>query len=174
MAEKLSPKQKRFCEEYLIDLNGTQSAIRAGYSKKTARKIASENLTKLDIQEEIQRLMNIRSERTEITTDKVLKELADIAFDDIKNYLNFKMNEEGQIDLMIKDSDTINTKNISEISLGKDGQFKFKLYCKDTALVNVGKHLGMFTDKIEYSGNLGVTIIDDITYIEEEDEEHGE
>lgn len=55
--KKLTDKQKRFCEEYVIDLNATQSAIRAGYSERTVRSIANENLTKLDIQDYIQKLL---------------------------------------------------------------------------------------------------------------------
>ena len=62
-----TPKQARFVEEYLVDLNATQAAIRAGYSKKTARQVASENLTKPDIQEAIAAAQDDRSERTGIT-----------------------------------------------------------------------------------------------------------
>ena len=64
----LTDKQKRFCQEYLIDLNATQAAIRAGYSAKTARSIGNENLTKPDIQRKIQELIQDRSYRTEIVS----------------------------------------------------------------------------------------------------------
>lgn len=57
MAKKMTPKQKRFCDEYLIDLNATQAAIRAGYSKKNANNIASENLAKPDIRKYIEKRM---------------------------------------------------------------------------------------------------------------------
>ena len=106
---KLTEKQKRFCEEYLIDLNATQAAIRAGYSAKTANRIAAENLSKLDIQKYISQLQNSQSERTQITADTVLKELEKIALAD------------------------------TEIT----GKEKIK------ALELLGKHLGMFSDKIE-------------------------
>lgn len=76
---KLTNKQKRFCEEYLIDLNATQAAIRAGYKPKNARSSASENLTKPDIQQYLQQLMQQRSQRTGITADDVISELAKIA-----------------------------------------------------------------------------------------------
>lgn len=79
---KLTNKQERFIEEYLIDLNATQAAIRAGYSEKTAKSIGQENLTKPDIQECIQKRMDDQSARTEITGDRVLKALADIAYTD--------------------------------------------------------------------------------------------
>lgn len=71
---KLTNKQQRFVEEYLIDLNATQAAIRAGYSERTARKIGCENLTKPDIEKAIQKAKSERSERTKIDADWVLKE----------------------------------------------------------------------------------------------------
>ena len=77
---EITAKQRRFCEEYLIDLNGTQAAIRAGYSPKTAKAIASENLTKPYIAAEIAAAFAARSERTEVTQDQVLKELTRIGF----------------------------------------------------------------------------------------------
>lgn len=71
----LNEKQKQFCEEYIIDFNGTQAAIRAGYSKKTANRIASENLSKLDIQEYIKELVDNRNKRTQITQDEVVADI---------------------------------------------------------------------------------------------------
>ena len=61
--KKLTDKQQRFCEEYVIDLNGTQAAIRSGYSSKTARSISNENLTKPDIREYISELQKEIQER---------------------------------------------------------------------------------------------------------------
>ena len=72
-----TPKQLRFIEEYLIDLNATQAAIRAGYSKKTAKDIGCENLAKPNIAAAIQAGMDKRSERTEITQDYVLNTIKD-------------------------------------------------------------------------------------------------
>ncbi|MGN7457882.1 terminase small subunit [Paenibacillus pasadenensis] len=69
----LTAKQKKFVAEYLVDLNATQAAIRAGYSKKTARSVGQENLTKPDIQRELQAAMSERARRTEITADMVLQ-----------------------------------------------------------------------------------------------------
>ena len=81
---KLTEKQKRFCEEYLVDLNATQAAIRAGYKEKTARSSASENLTKPDIQQYLRELIDKRSERTGIAADTVLLELERIALSDVE------------------------------------------------------------------------------------------
>jgi phage terminase small subunit len=170
----LTPKQQSFINEYLVDLNSTASAIRAGYSPKTAESIGYENLRKPQIAKELQKAMDERAKRTGITADHVLKEIASIADDDISNYLDFRT-EKVQVGVEdnkpiyeyktiadLKDSRTINTKNISEISIGKDGQFKFKLYCRDEALVNLGKHLKLFTDNVNLSGSVAVQILDDI------------
>lgn len=171
--DKLTAKQQRFIDEYLIDLNATQAAIRAGYSEKTAYAIGEQNLRKLET--EIKNAMDERTKRTEITADKVLKELWHIATDDIRNYLSFKTDKafvgydsEGKpvsdykTIVELQDSNNIDTRSISEISVGKDGQFRFKMYCKDNALVQVGKHLGMFKDKLEISGAIPVVLKDDV------------
>lgn len=72
MAVKLNDKQAAFCREYLIDLNGTQAAIRAGYSERTANRIASQLLSKLDVQTFITKLKNDRNQRVETDYDWVL------------------------------------------------------------------------------------------------------
>ncbi len=74
----LTPKQQRFIDEYLIDLNATQAAIRAGYSPRTARAIACENLAKPDIQEAIARAKRDRSEATKIDAEWVLKQAVEL------------------------------------------------------------------------------------------------
>lgn len=80
----LTDKQKRFADEYLIDLNATQAAIRAGYSEKTAKEIGYENLTKPHIHEYIQQRQKELSAKLEITQEQVLAEYAKIGFSDIR------------------------------------------------------------------------------------------
>jgi phage terminase small subunit len=82
--QKITAKQKKFCEQYVIDLNATQAAIRAGYSEKTAYSSGTRTLNIVGVQKYISVLQEKRSQRTEITADKVLKELAKIAFFDIR------------------------------------------------------------------------------------------
>jgi len=84
----LNDKQEMFCREYLVDLNATQAAIRAGYSEKTANRIAAQLLSKLDIEKRIQELMNRRSERLDIDADYVLKRLVDIDQMDVLDILH--------------------------------------------------------------------------------------
>lgn len=172
--DNLTDKQKRFCEEYLIDLNATQAAIRAGYSPKTARSIANENLTKPDIKAYLAKINEERIQRVKISQDDVLRELAHIAFDDIKNYLSFRtekvqvgVDEEGKpryrykhvVDF--KNSNEIDTRNIQEITVGTNGALKIKLYSKDEALVNLGRHLGIFNDKLTVDATVSVKKLED-------------
>ena len=77
MSKKLTPKQQRFVDEYLIDLNATQAAIRAGYSAKTAAVIGNENLIKPYIADAIAKAQAERSERTEISQDYVIKTIVE-------------------------------------------------------------------------------------------------
>lgn len=83
----LTDKQEMFCREYLIDLNATQAAIRAGYSDNTARKIGSENLTKPDIAQRIIDLKSERNERVEVNADYVLRRLVEIDEMDVLDIL---------------------------------------------------------------------------------------
>ncbi|TAI99819.1 terminase small subunit [Pectobacterium versatile] len=83
----LKDKQEAFCREYLVDLNATQAAIRAGYSPKTANRIASELLSKLDIQQRISELKESRNGRVEIKADYVLQRLAEIDQMDVLDIL---------------------------------------------------------------------------------------
>jgi phage terminase small subunit len=82
---RLTPRQRRFVDEYLVDLNATQAAIRAGYSPRTARAIGSENLTKPDIRAAIDQAGADRAARCRVTADEVLAELKLIAFSDIRD-----------------------------------------------------------------------------------------
>lgn len=152
---KLTPKQQRFVEEYLVDLNATQAALRAGYSKKSAYSTGQENLKKPVIKKAIQEAMDKRAERTQIKADDVIRELSHIAFDDISNYLSFRPDEESPfgVKIKVKNSEEIDTRSIEEISIGREG-FKFKLYGKDAALVNLGKHLGLFDPKMKHIDDL--------------------
>ena len=91
--KRLTAKQQRFVEEYLVDLNATQAAIRAGYPEKTARSIGAENLTKPVIEEAIADALKARRLRTEITQDRVLEELALIGFADIPEEMSVKVSD---------------------------------------------------------------------------------
>lgn len=153
----LTAKQKRFVEEYLVDLNATQAAIRAGYSQDTARSIGCENLTKPDIQDAINEAVEERSKRVEITQDMVLRELAMIAFVDIRQAFDANGNL-----LPIKDLPENIARAVAGIDIRKlktfnggdeDGSRKeewthnLKLIDKKGGLELLGKHLKMFVER---------------------------
>lgn len=152
----LNPKQKRFCAEYLKDLNAAQAAIRAKYSKKTARSIGQRLLTNVDIEKEIKSLMKERSERTRITQDRVLEELAILAHSNIKNYIEPQQNTKGFV--IFKDIDKISEEEaraIESIKANyKEGRIEFKLHSKTKTLEMIGRHLGMFVDKFDVGDEL--------------------
>lgn len=141
MATKLTPKQRRFVDEYLIDLNATQAAIRAGYSEKTAFSIGTENLRKPLVQKEIEKRRHDLEQRTEITQDRVLRELANIGFAKATDYAEI----EGPM-VTIKPTAEMSPEQVSAIAGIEQGNFgiKLKLYDKLKALELLGKHLGLF------------------------------
>lgn len=144
----LTAKQQRFVDEYLKDLNGTQAAIRAGYSKKTARSISNENLTKPDIQAAIADGMQQRSSRTGITADRVLQELGRLAFVDIRKAYNADGSLKPLHELDDDTAAAIAGMDVTEIGSGDDAigfVKKIKLSDKKGALDLVMRHLGMLT-----------------------------
>ena len=162
---KLTAKQIRFVDEYLVDFNATQAAIRAGYKAKTAHVIGAENLRKPKIAEEIARRQKDLQRRTEVTQDRVVKELARIAFADATDYacvetLTYE-NEDGTVSpvqiVSPKDTDTLSDDQraaIAGIKQGANG-IEIKLHDKIKALELLGRHIGMFNDKLSLSGSDG-------------------
>jgi phage terminase small subunit len=146
----LSPKQQRFVDEYLVDLNGTQACIRAGYSRKGASVQACRLLALAKVQKAIQEGREAASRRTEITLDRVLKELAKIGFANMADYVD-KLNDLTSLDrdLMAAVGEVI----VEEVDGVK--RTRVKLLDKRAALVDLGKHLGAFVTKHEVSGPAG-------------------
>ena len=146
----ITEKQKKFVEEYLIDLNATQAAIRAGYSVKNAGKIGHELLEKTRISNEVTRKIAERSRRTGINADRVLIELAKIAFvnaDDVIESKDATLKENASRD------DLAAIQSIKVKTFGEDGvEREIKLAYKLKALDMLGRHLGMWNDKLQVSG----------------------
>jgi len=139
---RLTDKQKRFVEEYLVDLNATQAAIRAGYSEKTAEQMGYQLLQKTSVQQAIQQAMADRSVRTEITQDMVLRELAAIGFAKATDYVQVKQN--GLV--ILTPTECLTEEQKKAIAGIKDGKYgvEIKLHDKLSALQLMGRHLGMF------------------------------
>ena len=148
----MTEKQKIFADEYLIDLNATR-AYRVAYPSVKKEEAAAVNGSKLlrntKVAAYIQKRMKERQKRTEITQDRVLEELATIAFAKATDYAEVK---EGQV--IIKDTANLDEQQARAIAGIEEGKFgiKVKLNDKEKALELLGRHLGMFKDKVEVSG----------------------
>lgn len=158
----MTKKQKRFVEEYLIDLNATQAAIRAGYSPDTAQQMGSENLSKPVIKNAIDKAIAARSRRTGINQDRVIQEIAKLAF---LNPIDVIDMDEATIKGEANRDDTACIASVKvKVIPGEDGNIterEVKTYDKLKALELLGKHLGMFTDKLKMEGNVPVVIMGD-------------
>ncbi|WP_054074759.1 terminase small subunit [Comamonas testosteroni] len=137
----LTPKQERFVAEYLIDLNATQAAIRAGYSAKTAGQIGEQNLKKLDIAAAVKSAMEKRASRNDVTQDEVisgLRELRDMAM--------------GKKPMRVTEILRVSGKPPKTIELDVK---VFEAAAAKGALELLGKHIGMFKEKVELTGANG-------------------
>ena len=155
----MNTKEERFCEEYLIDLNATQAAIRAGYAPSTAeganKWITPGNPEKPRLRARIDRALAERSRRTGVTADRVVRELARLAFADITDVVDTG-------NAVIKpDASKDDTAVIASVKVKSSEDFterEVKLCDKTKALEMLGKHLGMFNDKKTINISLPVVI----------------
>ena len=154
MGDKLTSKQSRFVEEYLIDLNATQAALRAGYSPTSARESGCENLARSNIADAIAVARARLSQRVEITQDMVVREFAKLGFSDIRRIFD----ETGALRpvsaLTSEEAAAIaSIEVVTKTIPGRDGEaaqvehtHKIRAWDKVAALTQIGRHLGMFTD----------------------------
>lgn len=182
MAQELTAKQRRFADEYLIDCNAKQAAIRAGYSPHTAEVQGCRLLRYAHVTAAIAEGQKKLAERAGISADKVIAELARIGFSDIRKAVKWysqtevatvdndadceALAEEGalrfavanQVELISSDEvDDDTAAAISEVSMSSTGALKVKMYDKRAALVDLGRHLGIFAnDGINVNVNVGV------------------
>lgn len=179
IVEKLTPRQQRFVDEYLIDLNATQAALRAGYSTKGATVRGSELLANRKVQERLQDAMRARQERTELNQDWVLKQWQAIAEADPRELVQYvrgacpecwegKLRDEpnpdcpkcgghGKGHVVLTDTRKLSpraAKLYAGVQLGRDG-IKVNMRDQDGAVQNIARHLGMFPSKVELTGKDG-------------------
>lgn len=134
MMPKLTDKQKRFCDEYLIDLNATQAAIRSGYSKKTAQQMGSENLLKPVIQAYIEQKQKKIAEKNNISVEWVITRLVENC--DRSMQAVAVLDHEGN----------------------ETGEYRYEANAANRSLELIGKHLGMFGDKLQLNGDINVNV----------------
>ena len=147
----LTPRQAQFVKEYLIDLNGTQAATRAGFSAKTANEQAVRLLANVSVRSAIEQAQEQRTEKVELTQDRVLLELKRLALFDIRKIFNADGTLKRVVDL---DDDTAAAiMSVEMVEIGTDGQLaiskKFKASDKKGALELTMRHMGMLNDKLE-------------------------
>lgn len=156
----MTKKQKRFVEEYLIDLNATQAAIRAGYSPDTAKEIGCENLTKPNISAEVAKAMAERSKRTGVNAERIIYELAKIAFLNPADVINM---DEATIRDGASREDTAAIASVKvKVIPGDEGDIverEVKTYDKIKALELLGKHNGMFTGGKDTDRPIQITFV---------------
>ena len=140
MATRMTAKQKRFCDEYLIDLNATQTAIRAGYSKKAARQVGNENMSKPYIKNYIEERMQEKEDSLIAKQDEVLKYLTSVMRGESKSSV-LAMAGDGVQEVIQKPPDERERTKAAEL---------------------LGKRYRLFTDKVEVEGAIPIVIVDDI------------
>jgi phage terminase small subunit len=164
----LTPKQLRFVHEYMIDLNATQAAIRAGYSKRTAQEQSSRLLSKAMVQEEIKRRQAELAAKFRITQEKVVAEMAKIGFSNMGDYLKCSEGGDPYFDyasLTREQKAALEEVTVESSIKGKDElvkKIKFRLHDKLAALEKLGRHLGMFKEGGErgsYGGGVDQALI---------------
>jgi len=147
----ITPQQRLFVHEYLIDLNGKQAAIRAGYSEKTAESQASRLLRKVKVKDSIEKALEKRTAKLDITAERVLQEFAKIGFSNMQDFAEWSPGG-----ITLKDSLKLTPEQaacvaeISETTTQFGGSVRFKLHDKIAALEKLGRHLKLFTDVSEH------------------------
>lgn len=162
MAKKLrnlTVKQRRFIEEYLLDANATQAAVRAGYSKHTAKVIGSENLSKPAIASEIAKGRAARSLRTQIAADDVVHQLQLLATAKLGNAASWDM--DNGVNLVASDElPEAEALAVQSVEWGQYGP-KIKLESRTTALRMLGEHVGIFETGQQQAQMIQVNIVVD-------------
>jgi phage terminase small subunit len=147
----MAPKQERFVEEYLVDLNATQAAIRAGYSERTAHEIGHQNLSKVEIQEALQTAFAARSKRVEVDQDWVVRRLARIADLDLRKLFAADGTPRPIHELPEDVAGAIASIHVVKRKGEAEG-YRVRLPDRIRALDLLGRHLGMFRDRVGVTG----------------------
>lgn len=162
---ELNKKQKRFCEEYVKDFNGTQAAIRAGYSKNSANEQSSQHLAKLHIQAYIKELADKATSKNNVTVEKIVAEFSKIAFSSIAHLHNswislkdFETLTDDQKDSIESIQTRVRKMSDNDVVIDVE-EVKIKLYDKQRALENLGKYMGIYEADNEQTNSQSVIIL---------------
>ena len=149
---QVSPKRERFCQEYIIDLNGKQAAIRSGYSEKSAEVTASRLLSDVKVKARITQLMAERAKRCELKQDDIIVELKRLGFSDMRNLaawnsVQVKLKDSSEL----SDADAACVESVSQTVSKDGGSLSIKLHSKTKALELLARHLGLLHDKVDHT-----------------------
>lgn len=151
----LTPKQARFVEEYLIDLNASAAARRAEYSPKRADAIGFNLLRKAEIQSAIEAAQRERSARTGITADRVIQEIARIAFADPRTVMTWGPDGvQARDSAELTDDEAAAVSEVSQTVTKDGGSMRVKLHSKTDALDKMCRHLGLYDERSKSSGDM--------------------
>jgi phage terminase small subunit len=153
----MTRKQRTFVAEYLIDLNATKAAERAGYSKRTANEQGARLLANVSVSAAIAEEQAARFQKLGITADAVLKELAVLGFSNMADYITVGANGDVKVELSKLTREQAAAIASVEVDEDENGvkRTRFRLCDKRAALVDLGKHLKLFTDKVEHAVDPG-------------------
>jgi phage terminase small subunit len=153
----ISPKMEIFCQEYLVDMNATQAAIRAGYSKKTAQAQSSRLLSKVIIGNRIKELLEAKTSKLDLSAERILTELARIAYADMRTVARWTHSGVEFIPSdQLTDDAAATVREISEETNQHGGSLKVKQHDKVKALELLGKYRKLFTEKVEHTGKVTI------------------
>lgn len=155
----LTAKQTEFCKQYLVDLNATQAAIRAKYKASSAENIGRQLLRKKGVAAEIARMMAKRAQKTEVKAEQVVRELARVAFADIRKALTWGPEGVHIVPSELVDDETAAA--IAEVSQTQHG-IRVKMHSKPEALAKLAQHLGMLIDRKEHTGKISLEVAEEI------------
>lgn len=164
---ELTEQQKKFCREYMKDFNGTQAAIRAGYSKKTATEQGHRLLTNVQVQKFLATLKDKAAEKHEGLADEIVAELKKIGFSDIKKFLNSDNTVKDisqlptELTTCVESIKKVETEFGSENSSGSKTSVQFKLHSKLDALEKLAKYVGLYEADNRQRGAVITVNIDD-------------
>lgn len=167
----LTPKQQKFIEEYLVDLNATRAAMRAGYSERTAYRTGADNLMKPQIMAAIKAAQAACSERTEAKADDVIRELVRLAYSDLGQVMDFTGDQpklRAPKDITENARRSIASIKVRRVVEGKGEDahtvevVEFKLWDKVAALDKLARHLGLLGDTLALSGGMQLQIVESI------------
>lgn len=162
----LTAKQQAFVDEYLVDLNATQAAIRAGYSERTAEQQGSRLLRNVQVQAAVREQMDARAERLGVTQDDVVQALRAIAFADLRDVVDWGREQDAasglwSVFVRLRDSAKLGDEAavaLNELRVDASGHLTVRLNDKLRALELLGRHLGMFKKDVDVRVSGGFTV----------------